>query len=324
MPHYAPDGPDAVRAIRAAGGVPVFAHPGADARGRIVPDRVFDQLAAAGLGGIEVDHRDHSPAQRERLTAIARPARAAGDRVERLPRRREGQPAGGEPDRARGARGDRGAGDDGRGPAMSDVFDAYLFASVFITLFVIMDPPGVVPIFLGLTGAMTRQQRNRAARQAVLVALGVIVAFALFGQSLLDYMHITLPALQASGGLLLLLIAMELLTGKMEEPQPSGNGKVNVALVPLGTPLLAGPGAIVATMVFVQQSDKTVADWVAIALGVVAVHVCLYLAMRFANVIHRVLGDSGTILVTRIAGLLLAAIAVQLVADAVEAFIKAA
>ncbi|NUU18263.1 MarC family protein [Cellulomonas humilata] len=207
---------------------------------------------------------------------------------------------------------------------MSDVFDAYLFASVFITLFVIMDPPGVVPIFLGLTGAMTRQQRNRAARQAVLVALGVIVAFALFGQSLLDYMHITLPALQASGGLLLLLIAMELLTGKMEEPQPSGNGKVNVALVPLGTPLLAGPGAIVATMVFVQQSDKTVADWVAIAAGVVAVHVALYLAMRFANVIHRILGDSGTILVTRIAGLLLAAIAVQLVADAVTAFIQAA
>ncbi|GEK22304.1 PHP domain-containing protein [Cellulomonas xylanilytica] len=71
VPHYAPDGPDAVRAIRAAGGVPVFAHPGADARGRIVPDRVFDRLAAAGLGGIEVDHRDHSPAQRKRLTAIA-------------------------------------------------------------------------------------------------------------------------------------------------------------------------------------------------------------------------------------------------------------
>ena len=207
---------------------------------------------------------------------------------------------------------------------MNDVFDAYLFASVFITLFVIMDPPGVVPIFLGLTGAMTRQQRNRAARQAVLVALGVIVAFALFGQSLLDYMHITLPALQASGGLLLLLIAMELLTGKMEEPQPSGNGKVNVALVPLGTPLLAGPGAIVATMVFVQQSEKTLPEWTAIAAGVVAVHVALYLAMRFANVINRILGDSGTILVTRIAGLLLAAIAVQLVADAVTAFVAAA
>jgi len=71
VPHYAPDGPDAVRAIRAAGGVPVFAHPGADARGHIVPDRVFDRLAAAGLAGLEVHHRDHSEAQRERLTAIA-------------------------------------------------------------------------------------------------------------------------------------------------------------------------------------------------------------------------------------------------------------
>lgn len=207
---------------------------------------------------------------------------------------------------------------------MSAVLDWRLLSEVFITLFVIMDPPGTVPIFLGLTGAMTRQQRNRAARQAIFVAFGVVLAFAVFGQSLLSYMHISLPALQASGGLLLLLVAMELLTGKSEEPQPSGNSKVNVALVPLGTPLLAGPGAIVAVMVFVQQSDGTLADWVAIAVGIVLVHVCLWLAMRFAGVIHRLLGDSGTTLVTRIAGLLLAAIAVQLVADAVIAFVKAA
>jgi multiple antibiotic resistance protein len=207
---------------------------------------------------------------------------------------------------------------------MSAVLDWRLLSEVFITLFVIMDPPGTVPIFLGLTGAMTRQQRNRAARQAILVAFGVVLAFAVFGQSLLSYMHISLPALQASGGLLLLLVAMELLTGKSEEPQPSGNSKVNVALVPLGTPLLAGPGAIVAVMVFVQQSDGTLADWAAIAVGIVLVHVCLWLAMRFAGFIHRLLGDSGTTLVTRIAGLLLAAIAVQLVADAVTAFVKAA
>jgi len=205
-----------------------------------------------------------------------------------------------------------------------DLVDPRLFASVFITLFVIMDPPGTVPIFLGLTGAMTRKQRNRAAWQAVAVALGVIVSFAVFGQSILSYMHISLAALQASGGLLLLLVAMELLTGRMEDPEPSANAKVNVALVPLGTPLLAGPGAIVATMVFVKQADGTLADWVAIGAAVVAVHVCLYLAMRFANVIHRVLKDSGTILVTRIAGLLLAAIAVQLIADAVTAFVQAA
>jgi len=207
---------------------------------------------------------------------------------------------------------------------VTEFFDPRLFASVFITLFVIMDPPGTVPIFLGLTGAMTRKQRNRAAWQAVTVALGVIVSFAIFGQSILSYMHISLAALQASGGLLLLLIAMELLTGKMEEQQATPNNKVNVALVPLGTPLLAGPGAIVATMVFVKQADGTVGDWTAISLAIVAVHVCLYLAMRFANVIHRVLKDSGTILVTRIAGLLLAAIAVQLIADAVIAFVQEA
>ncbi|HEY3436567.1 MAG TPA: MarC family protein, partial [Actinotalea sp.] len=98
---------------------------------------------------------------------------------------------------------------------------------------------------------------------------------------------------------------------------------VNVAMVPLGTPLLAGPGAIVATMVFVQRAGGT-PQWVAIALGVLAVHVCLYLSMRFAGAIHRVLRDSGTTLVTRIAGLFLAAIAVQLVADAVRAFVAAA
>jgi multiple antibiotic resistance protein len=206
---------------------------------------------------------------------------------------------------------------------MSDVLDLKLLAEVFITLFVIMDPPGTVPVFLGLTSTMTARSRRRAARQAILVAFGVIVSFALFGQQLLDYMNISLPALQASGGLLLLLVAMELLTGRMEETKPSETGTVNVAMVPLGTPLLAGPGAIVATMVFVQRAE-TPAQWWSIALGIVVAHIVLWASMRFANVIHRVLKDSGTTLVTRIAGLLLAAIAVQLMADAVFAFIEAA
>ncbi|PZR54986.1 MarC family protein [Xylanimonas oleitrophica] len=211
---------------------------------------------------------------------------------------------------------------------MSDVINVVLFTEVFVTLFVIMDPPGTVPVFLALTSRMTPKQRNRAARQAILVAFGVIVVFAVFGQQVLHYMGISLPALQASGGLLLLFVAMELLTGKMEEPEPAKGGSVNVALVPLGTPLLAGPGVIVATMVFVQQKvadgDSAVAHWVAIAVAIVAVHVCTYLAMRFANVIQRVLRDSGVTLVTRIAGLLLAAIAVQMIATAVTEFVRAA
>lgn len=207
---------------------------------------------------------------------------------------------------------------------MTDFFDVRLFTEVFITLFVIMDPPGTVPIFLGLTGTMTAKQRRSAALQAVLVAAGVIVAFALFGQQLLSYMHISLPALQASGGLLLLLVAMQLLTGKMEEPQPSGAGNVNVAMVPLGTPLLAGPGAIVASMVFVQRLDGSAGGWISVSAGFLLVCLTLWIAMRFATVVHRILGDSGTILVTRIAGVLLAAIAVQLVADAVIAFVQTA
>jgi multiple antibiotic resistance protein len=203
---------------------------------------------------------------------------------------------------------------------MGAVLDAQLLGSVFVTLFVIMDPPGTVPIFLALTASMTGRQRVRAARQAVAVAFGVIIAFAVFGRALLDYLHIGLPALQCAGGLLLLLVALELLTGKDEAP--GGAEGVNVALVPLGTPLLAGPGAIVATMVYVQQTHGRASAWVAIVLALLGVHLCLWGAMRFAGRIHRLLGQSGTTLVTRIAGLLLSAIAVQLVADAVRAFVE--
>ncbi|GAB7190337.1 MarC family protein [Kineococcus sp. NUM-3379] len=193
-----------------------------------------------------------------------------------------------------------------------------LLGETFVTLFVIMDPLGTVPIFLGLTSRLAAHERARAARQAVLVAFGVIVAFAVFGQRILDYLHVSLPALQTAGGLLLLLVALELLTGKTDEPTSTVG--VNVALVPLGTPLLAGPGAIVATMVFVQGA-RGAGDLLAVAAGIVLVHLALFLSMRFADVVHRVLGEGGVILVTRIAGLLLSAIAVQLVADAVRVFV---
>ena len=199
--------------------------------------------------------------------------------------------------------------------------DAKLFGEVFVTLFVIMDPPGTIPLFLSLTSGRSSAMRKRLAAQAVMVAFVVIVAFALFGQSILAYLGITLPALQAAGGLLLLLVALELLTGQADEPVETAN--VNVALVPLGTPLLAGPGAIVATIVFAKRVDD-VWEGLAVALGIVAVHVVLWLFMRFSVVIIRVIKESGVILITRIAGLLLSAIAVQLIADAVTAFVQEA
>lgn len=195
-----------------------------------------------------------------------------------------------------------------------------LAVEVFVTLFVIMDPVGTVPVFLSLTAGRTPKVARAAAWQAVAVAFVVIVLFALFGQGILNYLGITLPAMQASGGLLLLLVALELLTGDEENGSFAQGKAKNVALVPLGTPLLAGPGAIVATMLFVHQVDGF-GDGSAVAVGIVAVHASLWAAMRYSLPLQRLLRESGIMLVTRIAGLLLAAIAVQMVADAVRAFI---
>jgi multiple antibiotic resistance protein len=193
------------------------------------------------------------------------------------------------------------------------------FTEVFVTLLVIIDPPGTVPVFLGLTRGRSARARNRLAWQAAVVAFGVIVAFALFGRTILNYLGVGLPALEGAGGLLLLLVSLELLTGKSDEPTSAQRARANVAFVPLGTPLLAGPGAIVATMLYVQRIHG-LANVLALALAILAVTVVVWLAMRFSTVIHRILTDNGVELLTRIAGLLLSAIAVQLVATAVLAF----
>ncbi|HEX6499625.1 MAG TPA: MarC family protein [Micromonosporaceae bacterium] len=195
-----------------------------------------------------------------------------------------------------------------------------LFGEAFLTLLVITDPPGMVPIFVALTGAMAPRERHRAGWQAVALALGVIVAFAVAGQQILAYLHIQLPALQGAGGLLLILVALELLTGRADTAESQSTS--NVALVPLGTPLLAGPGAIVATMLFVRRAEGF-RDYLSISLAILLVMGVVYLVLRFSNLIVRVLRPGGIEVLTRIAGLLLAAIAVQLIADAIGAFVTA-
>lgn len=190
---------------------------------------------------------------------------------------------------------------------------------VFVTLFVIMDPPGAAPIFLSLAGGRSVVERRRLAMQAAIVAFGVITVFALFGQAILNYLGISVAAMQAAGGLLLLLVALELLTGK-DQPA-TRTTDVNVAMVPLGTPLLAGPGAIVATILFVQGIDSST-DALAVALAVLAVHLSLWLILRGSVGMVKVLRESGVNLIAKISGLLVSAIAVQMVADAVRAFIE--
>jgi multiple antibiotic resistance protein len=198
------------------------------------------------------------------------------------------------------------------------MLDLTLFGSVFFTLFVIMDPPGITPIFLALTSGRAAKVQRRMAAQAARVAFAVIAVFGVCGQQILDYLHVSVPALRVAGGLLLLLIALDLLTGKADEPTQTRD--VNVALVPLGMPLLAGPGAIVAVILAVQHADG-VSEQVSVWAAILAMHTVLWLTMRYSLTIIRVIKEGGVVLVTRLSGMLLSAIAVQSVANGVFGFI---
>ena len=189
----------------------------------------------------------------------------------------------------------------------------------FVTLFVIMDPPGATPIFLALVADKSPKERRKLAVKAAGVSFLVISIFALFGRFILSYLNVSIAAMQAAGALLLLLISLDLLTGGKGGGRGDGEN-TNIALVPLGTPLLAGPGAIVATMIFVQQVDGP-----AMALGligaVIAVHLAIAGALMASTTIMKVIKDAGVTLVARIAGLLLAAIAVQMLVNAIRVFV---
>ena len=199
------------------------------------------------------------------------------------------------------------------------LFDVTLFATAFATLTVIMDPIGTVPVFLGLTARYSQPKQRRAAIQATSVSFGVILTFAILGGQILRLLHISMEALQLSGGVLLFLVAMELLMGT-----DSGDEGVNVALVPLGTPLLAGPGSIVAVMVAVGQAGTNVGSWIAVIVAVVLAHIVMWLTMRFSLMLSRMLGPGGIMLLTKISGLLLAAIATQLIMEGIFQFIATA
>jgi multiple antibiotic resistance protein len=203
-------------------------------------------------------------------------------------------------------------------PPLSGFLDAATFLSTFVTVLVIMDPVGNVPVFLALTGTLDDGRRRRAAWQAVSVAGGVILTFALFGEQILELMGISLEALQVAGGLLLVLTALELLRPE-DDATLAAVGR-NVALVPLGTPLLAGPGAIAATMLAMRRAGS-LAESAAVVVALAAVLIVAWIALRFSQPLSRLLKVNGIHLVSRVMGVLLAAIAVQLVASGVAGWI---
>jgi multiple antibiotic resistance protein len=199
---------------------------------------------------------------------------------------------------------------------VKDVSTLTFALQAFVTLMVILDPPGNAPIFLAVLGERTAKQGRQLAIQAATISFLIIAGFALFGRFVLDYMDVSIGAMQAAGGLLLLMVSLNLLTGKEDNELTSGSK--NVAMVPLATPLLAGPGAIVAVMIFAQQV-KNVDMGVALAGSVIAVHICVALALMASTYILKLIGKSGVDLLARIAGLVLSGIAVQMLANAIHA-----
>ncbi len=204
---------------------------------------------------------------------------------------------------------------------MSSLVDLGYLGATFLSLIVILDPPGALPIFLALTRGFSIQERAAVARRAAVVAFGVLLSFALLGQQVLTYLKISLPALQCAGGLLLLLVGLELVLGR-DSAANNLDHSISVAMVPLAVPLLAGPGVLVAIMVAVQRAGGP-AQYLAVLLALVAAMLVVWVTLRFAGGIHRLLHDGGITLVGRIAGLLCSAIAVQMLADGVIGFARA-
>ena len=198
--------------------------------------------------------------------------------------------------------------------------------SALVTLIVTVDPPGLAPIFLSLTPGMSAASRRKVAGRAVLIAFVIMTATALGGAPLINALGITLPAFRIAGGLLLFTIAYQMVFGGGPERKAETAEKAitedhirNIAAFPLGIPLMAGPGAITAILLLSGRAQGDPVK-VTILIGVIALVVlaCL-ISFLLATRIARLLGVTGNIVLTRLLGVILAAMAVQFVIDGVKA-----
>ncbi len=183
----------------------------------------------------------------------------------------------------------------------------------FVELFVVVDPIGNVPAFLAVTSGMRPTERVRVAERAVAFATALILAFAVAGKAVLDALGVSVPALMVAGGLLLIRAAFGMVGGDPTGFGVSGEEDVGIAYVPLGTPLLAGPGAIVTVIVMLEKYGR-----VPTLIACLAVALTTYVTFRSASTLTRILGRSGISVLTRVMGVVLMAIGVQMVMDGVS------
>ena len=196
--------------------------------------------------------------------------------------------------------------------------------NAFTTLLVTTDPPGLAPIFIGLTVGMTRIQRRQTALRGTIIAFGILTVFALTGSSILSMLGISMPAFRIAGGLLLFFIAFEMIFEKRQERKEKTSEIAitkdhlhNLAVFPLALPLIAGPGAISAT-VLLAGTMKTTLEMVVLILILAFAMALVYATLIVSERMDRFLGNTGRAILTRLLGVLLAALSVQFVVDGIK------
>lgn len=205
-----------------------------------------------------------------------------------------------------------------------------LIINAFVTLIVMFDPPGLAAIFLGLTTGMTRSQRLQVALRGTVTAAGILAVFAIAGASILNILGISLGAFRIAGGLLLFWIAFEMIFEKRHERQEKSAERAitkdhisNVAVFPLAIPLVAGPGAISA-VILLAGSFYAPVERAGLIGVIIAASVVLFAFLVIAERIDQFLGDTGRTILTRLLGVILAALSVQFVVDGIkQAFLGA-
>jgi multiple antibiotic resistance protein len=191
--------------------------------------------------------------------------------------------------------------------------------SAFATLFVVIDPPGLVPLYMALTQGMSPERRTAMARRACIIAFVLLTLFGLFGETLLGFIGISMSAFRIAGGMLLFLTALDMLFERRTQRREgqTADPDHDPSVFPLATPLIAGPGAIASMILLMGQAP----DWsgkVAVLALLAAMIVATFLFLLAAPPIERLMGRTGTIVVTRLLGMLLAALAVQFVIDGIR------
>ncbi len=200
-----------------------------------------------------------------------------------------------------------------------------LFVSTFVTLFVVIDPPGCAPIFASLTRGTDLHHRRRMAIRSALIAAGILLFFSLLGEDLLRVLGITLPAFRIAGGIMLFLIALEMVFEKRQERRENRANEINaspvahddISVFPMAIPMIAGPGSIASIMLLTARSNGPTETLVVMAaLG--AVLLLTLLSLLAAGPILRVLGENVEAMITRLLGVILAALAAQFVIDGIS------